>query len=100
MVTRRFVSRFCRRLFCSHFRAIASASKLEWLDLECWVEGKLERVDRVTSFTAFEITAKLTVGAGIDIGEARCLLEKAESNCLISSSLRASCDLQSEVMVK
>ncbi|MFT6275432.1 MAG: putative OsmC-like protein [Halioglobus sp.] len=86
--------------FAITFRAIASASKMEWLDLECSIEGKLERVDRVTSFTAFEIRAKLPIGAGMDIEKARCLLEKVESNCLISSSLRASCHLQSEVMVK
>jgi uncharacterized OsmC-like protein len=37
--------------FAITFRAIASASKMEWLDLECSIEGKLERVDRVTKYS-------------------------------------------------
>lgn len=86
--------------FILTFRAITRASKMEWLDLECAVEGKLERVDRVTSFTGFDIKAKLTIGPDVDAEKAQRLLEKSESNCLISNSLNASCHLESEVIVQ
>ena len=80
--------------FILTFRAIARASKLEWIDLECATEGKLERVDRVTRFTSFNIQAKLTVDADTDLEKARQLMEKAEANCLITNSFTASVHLQ------
>ena len=43
------------------FRAIAQASKLEWVSLRCEVEGTLDRVERVTQFTAFSVRASLQV---------------------------------------
>lgn len=71
------------------FRAIATASRLDWLDLSCAAEGILDRVDHVTRFTRFNLKAHLRVPAGTDEHKARRLLEKAESVCLISSSLTA-----------
>lgn len=71
------------------FRAIATASRLDWLDLSCEAEGILDRVDHVTRFTRFNLKAHLQVPAGTDEHKARRLLEKAESVCLISSSLTA-----------
>ncbi|MEH6581611.1 MAG: OsmC family protein, partial [Halioglobus sp.] len=53
--------------FILTFRAIARASRLEWIDIECSAEGTLDRVEKVTQFTAFTIQAKLTVGADIDV---------------------------------
>src|SRR5215831_13340660 len=37
------------------FRAVARASRLAWTSLECDVVGTLDRPERVTQFTAFEI---------------------------------------------
>lgn len=86
--------------FILTFRAIARASGLEWIDITCTAEGKLERVDSVTQFTAFNIEARLTVGADTDQEKARKFMDKAESNCLITNSLRASTHLQTEVLVQ
>jgi len=83
--------------FILTFRAIARASKLEWVDLQCSTEGTLDRVDRVTRFTEFNITAQLTVPAGTDADKAKQLLEKAEANCLVSSSLNSSIHLHASV---
>ena len=69
------------------FRSIARASNLPWLSLDCDVAGTLERVEKVTKFTAFDVRATLTVPDGVDVDRARQLLEKAEHNCLITSSL-------------
>lgn len=83
--------------FILTFRAIAGASKLAWLSLDCDVTGTLERVDRVTQFTRFDLTAHLVVPAGVDAETARQALEKAERNCLISSSLKAAIGLDARV---
>ena len=49
--------------FVLSFRAVARASRFEWVSLDCEVGGKLDRIDRVMRFTSFEVTAKLTVPA-------------------------------------
>ena len=85
--------------FILTFRAIARASKLEWTNLECSAEGVLERVERVTRFTAFTVNARLTVPAGTDADKAQRLLEKAEEACLITRSLLAESHLEAEVIV-
>jgi organic hydroperoxide reductase OsmC/OhrA len=85
--------------FILTFRAVARASKVPWTSLECQVTGMLDRIDRVTQFTNFEILAHLQVAAGTDPDHARRALEKAERNCLISSSLKGSIHLVLEVYV-
>ena len=52
--------------FVLSFRAIARASRLPWVSLQCSVEGTLERVDGVTKFTAFAIHATLRTPAEVD----------------------------------
>jgi peroxiredoxin-like protein len=84
--------------FILTFRAIARASKLDWTDLECTADGQLERVERVTRFTAFTVTARLSVPEGTDTDTARRLLEKAENVCLVTRSLNAPTHLDAEVI--
>jgi uncharacterized OsmC-like protein len=71
------------------FRAVARASKLDWTSLEVRVEGKLDRVEGRSYFTAFDLHATLRVPAGADQERAKKLMEKAEQLCLISNSLVA-----------
>jgi peroxiredoxin-like protein len=85
--------------FILTFRAVAQASKLEWDNLEAAAEGVLERVERVTRFTAITVSATLTVPAGVDVDKARRLLEKAEEACLITNSLSAETHLETDVIV-
>ena len=85
--------------FILTFRAVAQASKLEWRNLEAAAEGVLERVDRVTRFTAITVCATLAVPAGTDVDKARRLLEKAEKGCLITNSLAVDVHLDTEVTV-
>jgi organic hydroperoxide reductase OsmC/OhrA len=70
------------------FRGIAAASGLPWTSLQCRVTGTLDRIDRATQFTGFDVDARLEVPPGVDPGRARLLLEKAEQNCLIANSLK------------
>lgn len=85
--------------FILSFRAIARASKLEWVDLRCTATGVLDRVERSTQFTQIEVVAELTVPAGTDPDKAEKLLHKAESSCLVSNSLSAERHLQATVNV-
>jgi organic hydroperoxide reductase OsmC/OhrA len=81
------------------FRAIAGASKLPWLSLDCDAEGVLDRVEGVTRFTEIRTNARLVVPAGGDAERARHLLEKAEKTCLITCSLKAEPKLTTEVEI-
>ncbi len=85
--------------FILSFRAIASASRLEWDSLTCSTEGTLERIERVTQFTGFKVSAMLTVPSGTDEAKAHRLLEKAEQSCLVTNSLKAESHLEATVQV-
>jgi organic hydroperoxide reductase OsmC/OhrA len=85
--------------FILTFRAVARASGLAWTSIECDVTGTLDRVERTTRFVSFEIRAHLKVPDGTDLERARLLLEKAERNCLISSSLSGHIHLSPTVEV-
>ena len=85
--------------FVLTFRAVAQASKVSWAALRCEVCGTLDRVDRVTLFTHFDIRAHLRIPAGANVEQARRVLEKAERACLISNSLKATIHLETEVEV-
>jgi organic hydroperoxide reductase OsmC/OhrA len=84
--------------FILSFRAYARAAWFEWLQLECRVEGTLERVERVPQFTAFRTSATLTVPPGADSEKAHRLLEQAEHGCLIANSLRGARTLEAQVL--
>ena len=85
--------------FILSFRAISRASKLDWLSLHCDVEGILDRPDKVTQFTEIKLQVVLEIGEGVDESKAMRLLEKAESSCLITSSMKSSVQLAAEVRV-
>ena len=84
--------------FILTFRAIARPSRLDWIDLSCDVVGILDRVDRTTRFTGFEVDAKLTVPAGTDEAKATRLLNKAEQGCLVTNSMIAETHLTATVV--
>ncbi|GAB3316161.1 OsmC family protein [Haliea atlantica] len=85
--------------FILTFRAVASASRLTWTSLECDATGTLDRVERVTRFTAVTVAARLSVPEGSDPEKARRVLEKAEAACLITSSMNAEVHLEADVTV-
>jgi len=85
--------------FVLNFRATARASKLDWSELACRVEGTLERVDGVTQFTKFRTFASLVVPTDSATEIGRRLLEKAERMCLVSNSLRGERTLVANVVI-
>lgn len=85
--------------FVLTFRAIARASKFEWTSLECNVEGVLDRPERTTFFTAFNVHAVLHVPDDAKLEMAQRLLEKAEHVCLITASLKSEISLTTDIQI-
>ncbi len=84
--------------FLLTFRAIARASKFEWIELDCQVEGVLDRVAGGAQFTSFNTQATLRISADADEAKARALLANAEHSCLVANSLRGTCQLTAIVI--
>ncbi len=79
------------------FRAVAAASKFAWSSLECEVAGTVDRVERVSQFTHFDLRATLRVPTGADLVRAQQLLEKAKQICLVSNSLKGGFHLETRI---
>ena len=86
--------------FVLTFRGIAGVSRFPWVSLECNVTGTVDRVDRVTQFTALEVHARLRVPSGAKEDQARRLLAKAEETCLVTNSLKVRPHLESVVEIQ
>ena len=84
--------------FILSFRAIARASRLAWIDLDCSVEAVLERSEGSTRFTRFLVRATLYLPADADESRASRLLEKAKTGCLITNSLNGEVRLEQTVL--
>ena len=85
--------------FILTFRGVARAARFEWLELECRVEGILDRIERVSQFTKFTTYARLFIPLGGDEAKARELLTRAEQGCLVANSLRGTRELEAEIVV-
>jgi organic hydroperoxide reductase OsmC/OhrA len=85
--------------FVLTFRSIATASKLSWMSLACEATGTLDRVERVTQFTAFEVRARLRIPPDGNEEQAQRVLERAETMCLVTNSLKAPSHLEASVEV-
>jgi organic hydroperoxide reductase OsmC/OhrA len=85
--------------FVLTFRAVAKASKLEWITIESSAVGVLDRVGGLTQFTSFTVLARLTVSTGTCLDKAERVPEKSEAACLITNSLTAETHLKAHVIV-
>ena len=83
--------------FILTFKAIARASKFDWVSLECDVEGILDKHNKTTMFIEFHMKAVLSVACGTNNDLAYALLEKSEHSCLITNSLSGKALLSIEV---
>lgn len=84
--------------FTLSFRACARASKLKWVSLRCEVDGDLDKVEGETRFVRMSVRAVLRGGAQMDAAQAKRVLERAESTCLITNSLICETRLQTEIV--
>ncbi len=85
--------------FILTFRAVARGSRFEWNSVRCEVDGILDRVDKVTRFTAFHVHVVLHVPAGTDVKKAERLIEKSDHVCLVTNSLIADTVMTKDVIV-
>ncbi len=85
--------------FVLSFRAIAAASKFNWISLKCEANGKLDRVDRKVFFTEIKIHASLQIPPDSPLDRAKNLLEKAEHTCFITNSLSSDKHLDVQIDV-
>ena len=85
--------------FILSFRAIARTAHLDWNSLTCEAEGTLDKIDKLTQFTAFKVKARLEVPQGTSEKKAHTILEKAEKYCLITNSMKADSHLEAEVII-
>jgi organic hydroperoxide reductase OsmC/OhrA len=85
--------------FILSFRAIARTARLDWTSLTCTAEGTLEKIEKLTQFTGFTVTANLTVPPGTNETKAHTILQKAEKYCLITNSMKAESHLEASVQV-
>lgn len=81
------------------FLAIAENSKLDFLSFRCRSHGKLDQVDGKFQMTEVLLEPVVTLKDEKDRDRAIRVLEKSESNCLISNSIKAKVVMKPEVHV-
>ncbi len=83
--------------FLFTLRAIARASKVDFVSLELAATGTVNRRDGVTRFTEIVLRPRLVVPEGTDRARALHVLEKSEKHCLVSASLSTPIRLEPEI---
>jgi len=76
------------------FLAVAERAGLAFSAYESTAEGRLELVEGKFQFTAITIRPSITLKSGEDAMKVKELIEKAERNCLISNSMKATVTLE------
>ncbi|HET7344028.1 MAG TPA: OsmC family protein [Methylomirabilota bacterium] len=83
--------------FLLTFRAVARASRLEFVSLSVETEGFVDRAHGVTRFTDIVLHPHLTLAVPADRERAERVLEKAERACLVSASLETPVRLEAQI---
>jgi peroxiredoxin-like protein len=76
------------------FLAVAERAGLAFSSYASTAEGRLELVEGQFQFTTITIRPSITLKSGEDVAQAKELIEKAERNCLISNSMKATVTLE------
>ena len=83
--------------FILTFRAVARASHFDWNSLNVKVVGVLNRVERVTRFTEFQISVTLRLPSESDWHKGHRIAEKSEAVCLVTNSLNGDKTLEIDI---
>ena len=86
--------------FMTTFLAIAENSKLAFTSFHCTADGKLEKVDGKYLMTEVVLKPILVIESESDREKAERILQKSESACLISNSIKSKVSLITDVRVK
>ena len=85
--------------FLFTLRAVAKASKVEFLSLDLASEGIVDRREGTTRFTEIVLRPRLTVPSGMDRDRVLSVLHKSERACLVSASLSTPIRLEPELVM-
>jgi organic hydroperoxide reductase OsmC/OhrA len=86
--------------FMFTFRAVAHASKFDFLSLELSGRGTVDRSEGITRFTEIVLRPRLILPKGADPERARRMLEKGKNACLVTASLSVPLHLEPEIVVE
>jgi peroxiredoxin-like protein len=85
--------------FMTTFLAIAENSKLEFTQFNCKSKGKLDQVDGKFLMTEIILEPSVTIVHEKDRDKAERILQKSESACLISNSIKSKITLNTTVNI-
>lgn len=85
--------------FMMTFLAIAENSKLEFTQFNCKSKGKLDQVDGKYLMTEIILEPSVTIVHEKDRDKAERILQKSESACLISNSIKSKITLNTTVNI-
>lgn len=85
--------------YMTTFLAIAENSKLEFVNFHCGAKGKLEQIEGKYLMTEIILEPVLRIKQESDREKAERILQKAESACLISRSIKAHITLRTTVTI-
>ncbi|MGA8490030.1 MAG: OsmC family protein [Terriglobales bacterium] len=86
--------------FVATFRAVASASKLDFEGIEVAVDGVIEKEAGGFRFTKVSLKPVAIIFTEPERERAQRLLEKAEKACLVTRSLSCSVELEPKILVE
>ena len=86
--------------FMTTFLAIAENSKLAFTSFHCTADGKLEKVNGKYLMTEVVLKPILVIESESDREKAERILQKSETACLISNSIKSKVSLITDVRVK
>jgi peroxiredoxin-like protein len=81
----------------STFLALAERAGLAFSSYESDAEGRVELVEGKLQVTSVTLTPRITINSREDVDKAKELLTKAESNCLISNSVKTHVTMHASV---
>lgn len=73
--------------FLFTFRAVAKASRVEFVEVEAHTSGVVSKIDGVIRFSDIVVRATVTVPAHAHTDAVRRAIDKTSAHCLVSSSL-------------
>ena len=85
--------------FLFTLRAVAHASRVEFLSLDLSAEGTVDRRDGGMRFTEIVLRPRLRLPSGSDAEKARRVLDKSEKGCLVTASRSVPVRLEPEVVI-
>ncbi len=85
--------------YMTTFLAIAENSKLEFEAFTCKAQGVLDMVDGKFLMTEVHLYPQLSIKNETDFDKAMRILQKSESACLISNSVKATVTLHPEIKI-